>query len=75
MRWCGQQSGLTCFVSDDDRSFLFDIVANNRNGVDVDKFDYIQRDCYYTGVKSSYDPSRFLHLLHSLTDATLLIGR
>ncbi|KAJ2518490.1 hypothetical protein H4217_003297 [Coemansia sp. RSA 1939] len=44
----------------DEKMFLFDIVANKRNGVDVDKFDYIQRDCYNVGVKSSYDFSRLM---------------
>ncbi|ORX72003.1 HD-domain/PDEase-like protein [Linderina pennispora] len=43
-----------------EKMFLFDIVANKRNGVDVDKFDYIQRDCYNVGVKSSYDFSRLM---------------
>ncbi|KAJ2553691.1 hypothetical protein EV175_002851 [Coemansia sp. RSA 1933] len=44
----------------DEKMFLFDIVANKHNGVDVDKFDYIQRDCYNVGVKSSYDFSRLM---------------
>ncbi|KAJ2777778.1 hypothetical protein H4R18_004973 [Coemansia javaensis] len=43
-----------------EKMFLFDIVANKRNGVDVDKFDYIQRDCYNVGVRSSYDFSRLM---------------
>ncbi|KAJ2869399.1 hypothetical protein GGI22_000280 [Coemansia erecta] len=46
--------------AEDEKMFLFDIVANKRNGVDVDKFDYIQRDCYNVGVKSSYDFSRLM---------------
>lgn len=28
-----------------ERRFLFDIVNNERNSIDVDKIDYIQRDC------------------------------
>ncbi|KAJ2742226.1 hypothetical protein GGI20_004633 [Coemansia sp. BCRC 34301] len=43
-----------------EKMFLFDIVANKRNGVDVDKFDYIQRDCYNVGVNSSYDFQRLM---------------
>lgn len=46
-----------------EKTFLFDIVANKRNSVDVDKFDYIQRDCFNVGLKSSYDTSRLI--LHS----------
>ncbi|KAJ1863274.1 hypothetical protein LPJ78_004142 [Coemansia sp. RSA 989] len=46
--------------SSDGKMFLFDIVANKRNGVDVDRFDYVQRDCYNVGVRTSYDFSRLM---------------
>jgi len=42
----------------EEKKFLFDIVANYRNSVDVDKFDYLARDSYNLGIKSSYDHSR-----------------
>lgn len=41
-----------------ERKFLFDIVSNKRNSIDVDKFDYLARDCLNLGIKSSYDHSR-----------------
>ncbi|CAO3678225.1 unnamed protein product [Rhizopus stolonifer] len=44
----------------EDRQFLFDIVANKKNSVDVDKFDYIERDAYNLGLRSSYDAHRLL---------------
>ncbi|KAI9499236.1 HD phosphohydrolase domain-containing protein [Zychaea mexicana] len=44
----------------DGRAFLFDIVANKRNSVDVDKFDYIERDAQNLGLRSSYDAKRLL---------------
>ncbi|CAO3687955.1 hypothetical protein G6F70_003663 [Rhizopus microsporus] len=43
-----------------ERQFLFDIVANKKNSVDVDKFDYIERDSYNLGLRSSYDANRLL---------------
>lgn len=44
----------------EERRFLFDIVANRRNSVDVDKFDYIERDAHNLGLRSSYDAKRLL---------------
>ncbi|ORZ14001.1 HD phosphohydrolase domain-containing protein [Absidia repens] len=44
----------------DDRGFLFDIVANKKNSVDVDKFDYIERDALNLGLRSSFDTKRLL---------------
>ncbi|KAI8475842.1 MAG: hypothetical protein J3K34DRAFT_517015 [Monoraphidium minutum] len=34
---------------DNDREYMLQIVANESNGVDVDKFDYLHRDGYMTG--------------------------
>jgi HD superfamily phosphohydrolase len=42
------------------RSYLFEIVANKRNSVDVDKFDYMMRDCHNVGIKSSVDALRLI---------------
>jgi HD superfamily phosphohydrolase len=42
------------------KTFLYDIVANKRNGIDVDKFDYFARDCHVLGVTKSFDSSRLM---------------
>jgi hypothetical protein len=42
-----------------EKSFLYDIVSNWRNGLDVDKFDYFKRDAYYLGVNRSFDHERY----------------
>lgn len=34
--------------------FIFDIVANKRNSIDVDKFDYMSRDTHQLGLKDAY---------------------
>ena len=36
----------------DDYKWIYQIVANKENSIDVDKFDYIQRDIYHSGVKT-----------------------
>eukprot|EP00636_Phaeomonas_parva_P001903 CAMPEP_0118868970 /NCGR_PEP_ID=MMETSP1163-20130328/12430_1 /TAXON_ID=124430 /ORGANISM="Phaeomonas parva, Strain CCMP2877" /LENGTH=105 /DNA_ID=CAMNT_0006803799 /DNA_START=151 /DNA_END=465 /DNA_ORIENTATION=- len=33
-----------------EKKWLYQIVANKANGIDVDKFDYFQRDCRALGV-------------------------
>ncbi|KAF9116378.1 SAM domain and HD [Mortierella sp. AM989] len=49
-------------------AFLFDIVSNKRNSLDVDKYDYIQRDCYNVGFKSSIDCSRLMKMSRVIDD-------
>lgn len=43
-----------------DKTFLYDIVANKRNGIDVDKFDYFARDCHVLGLSKSFDAARLM---------------
>lgn len=47
--------------STDSRTFMYDVVANSRNGIDVDKFDYLARDAHNLGHKSSYNISRLMN--------------
>lgn len=41
-------------------SFIYQIVSNNLNSIDVDKFDYLARDTYCLGLEYGYDYSRLL---------------
>lgn len=41
-----------------EKDFLYEIVANKRNGIDVDKWDYLARDCHMLGIKSNFDHTR-----------------
>uniref|UniRef100_A0A3P8X912 HD domain-containing protein n=1 Tax=Esox lucius TaxID=8010 RepID=A0A3P8X912_ESOLU len=41
-------------------SFLYEIVSNKRNGIDVDKWDYFARDSYHLGIQNNFDYHRSL---------------
>ncbi|XP_067260334.1 deoxynucleoside triphosphate triphosphohydrolase SAMHD1-like [Chanodichthys erythropterus] len=43
-----------------EKAFLYEIVANKVNGIDVDKWDYLARDCYYLGIPNGFDHQRLL---------------
>ena len=45
-----------------DKRFMYDIVANGRNSIDVDKFDYLARDSHYCNVRVSCDLNRLQRL-------------
>jgi len=45
---------------DENKSFLYEIVANKRNGIDVDKWDYFARDCHCLGIPNSFDRKRYM---------------
>ena len=34
----------------EEKAFLYEVVANKRNGIDVDKWDYFQRDNYLLNI-------------------------
>ncbi|KAL3060859.1 hypothetical protein OYC64_009130 [Pagothenia borchgrevinki] len=44
----------------EEKSFLYEIVANKRNGIDVDTFDYFARDSYHLDIKNNFDHGRFI---------------
>uniref|UniRef100_A0A8C7X6S2 HD domain-containing protein n=1 Tax=Oryzias sinensis TaxID=183150 RepID=A0A8C7X6S2_9TELE len=44
---------------EEDKSFLYEIVSNKQNGIDVDKFDYFARDCHHLGLKNNFDHMRY----------------
>ncbi|XP_038982991.1 deoxynucleoside triphosphate triphosphohydrolase SAMHD1 homolog isoform X2 [Phoenix dactylifera] len=49
--------------SSKEKQFLYDIVANGRNGIDVDKFDYIIRDCRACGLGCNFQFQRLLEAM------------
>ena len=41
-------------------NFIFQIISNSLNGLDVDKLDYLYRDSFYLGSGTPYDLSRVI---------------
>lgn len=44
------------------KPFMYQIVANSKSGIDVDKFDYIKRDTYNLGLEYSIDIDTLLEM-------------
>ncbi|KAL8157104.1 uncharacterized protein LOC141672329 isoform X1 [Apium graveolens] len=51
-----------------EKRFLYDIVANGRNGIDVDKFDYLVRDSRACGLTCSFRFDRPLDTMRVIGD-------
>lgn len=51
-----------------EKHFLYDIVANGRNGIDVDKFDYIVRDSRACGLGCSFQIERLMDSMRVMDD-------
>eukprot|EP01134_Creolimax_fragrantissima_P004871 CFRG4871T1 len=49
-----------CGAEDAEKAYLFDIVANTRNSIDVDKFDYLLRDAMHVGFKTDFSYQRVM---------------
>lgn len=54
--------------SGNEKHFLYDIVANGRNGIDVDKFDYIVRDSRACGLGCSFQIERLMDSMRVMGD-------
>ncbi|XAR48062.1 hypothetical protein NMG60_11030769 [Bertholletia excelsa] len=54
--------------SSKEKRFLYDIVANGRNGIDVDKFDYIIRDSRACGLGCNFQFQRLLENMRVIDD-------
>lgn len=48
--------------------WIFEILSNNINGIDVDKFDYMARDTSSSGISSGFDFNRLLIFARVIND-------
>jgi HD superfamily phosphohydrolase len=48
---------------DQEHAYLYEVVSNDRTGIDVDKFDYLKRDSHYTGIPCTFDPQRLMNFV------------
>ncbi|ESO82808.1 hypothetical protein LOTGIDRAFT_61530, partial [Lottia gigantea] len=53
-----------------DKGYLYEIVANKRNSIDVDKWDYFARDCHMLGIKNNFDHVRCMKFMRVIPDET-----
>lgn len=58
-----------------EKQFLYDIVANGRNGIDVDKFDYIARDTRACGLGCSFLYQRLMETMRVLGDEICYLAK
>ncbi|CAL1530672.1 unnamed protein product [Lymnaea stagnalis] len=42
------------------KAYLYEIVSNLRNGIDVCKWDYLARDCHHLGMPNNFDHRRYM---------------
>ncbi|EDR41102.1 HD phosphohydrolase domain-containing protein [Dictyostelium discoideum AX4] len=90
LNWIIDDHGLDEYDSDDikfissliqgkhrpkERAFIYDIVANNRNSVDVDKFDYLSRDSYYLGRSTVCDFQRLMEFSKVIDDQICFLSK
>uniref|UniRef100_A0A087YE01 HD domain-containing protein n=1 Tax=Poecilia formosa TaxID=48698 RepID=A0A087YE01_POEFO len=43
-----------------EKAFLYEVVSNKRNKIDVDKWDYFARDFHHLGMKNNFDCHRLI---------------
>ena len=48
-------------VGDNKPAYMYEIVANKTTKIDVDKMDYLARDCHGLSMKSDFDHLRYIH--------------
>ena len=60
---------ILCHSQNQKRRFLYEIINNDRSGLDVDKLDYLVRDAYMTGVGGiSVDVERIIQTARVMPD-------
>lgn len=61
-------TGIDRHPENKEKRFLFQIVANKQNGIDVDKFDYMARDTHQIGDKCNLSALRLIRSSRVIAD-------
>ena len=51
-----------------EKMFLYEIIANSKTNIDVDKWDYLARDCFHLGLTNSFSEKRLMKYARVLED-------
>ena len=51
-------------VHEKSKGYMFEILSNERNGIDVDKFDYLVRDSKYANISNGFDAQRLMEFAY-----------
>lgn len=57
-----KQTDETCTEKRETKPFLYEIIANDLNKIDVDKWDYFSRDCHMLGLHHNFQCERSIKL-------------
>ena len=55
-----------------EKPYLFQIINNKLNGIDIDRFDYLQRDAKHIGLDYAFNPDRIFHKSMINSEKTLI---
>ncbi|XP_078310162.1 deoxynucleoside triphosphate triphosphohydrolase SAMHD1-like isoform X3 [Crassostrea virginica] len=61
-RWTKPFDGYKTYKNQPEKQFFFEIIANDLNSIDVDKWDYFSRDCHMLGLHHNFQCERTIKL-------------
>ena len=72
MVYTNTQTGIKTYIGVE-KPYLYEIVNNELNSIDVDKLDYLQRDAKHIGLDYTFDPNRIFNKSHISADTNSIV--